>query len=296
MENKLQEQDNSGKTEKIIKDEMNSSKTTISVPEMRKLLGLKKTDSYWLVHRNFFETKIIGGKMRIDVRSFEKWYANQVKHKKVNGEAPGTELMKNSYSFKDAANLLEMYDTDLYAIWNREGLETITVDYVRRIPIDVFEKWYQNQTKYHKVDKLPTIAEMESEYITLQEGAKLLGIKKEKLLVMTRSGDFKDLFVTRVFNSKKWISKESFQQFLNAQDDYQIVKNPIEKLLENDDGMETKELITRQEAAALAGVTTATITKWIGMERFAYIGAGKVLRICRKEFLEWLKEYQKGGA
>ena len=117
---------------------MNSSKTTMSVPEMRKLLGLKKTDSYWLVHRNFFETKIIGGKMRIDVRSFEKWYANQVKHKKVNGEPPGT--------------------------------------------------------------------------------------------------------------------------------------------------------------AALAGVTTATITKWIGMDRFAYIGAGKVLRICRKEFLEWLKEYQKGGA
>ena len=69
--------------------------------------------------------------MRIDVKSFEKWYANQVKHKKVNGEPPGTELMKNSYSFKDAANLLEMYDTDLYAIWNREGLETITVDYVR---------------------------------------------------------------------------------------------------------------------------------------------------------------------
>ena len=45
----------------------------------------------------------------------------------------------------EEGNLLEMYDTDLYAIWNREGLETITVDYVRRIPIDVFEKWYQNQ-------------------------------------------------------------------------------------------------------------------------------------------------------
>ena len=26
--------------------------------------------------------------------SFEKWYANQVKHKKVNGEAPGKELKK----------------------------------------------------------------------------------------------------------------------------------------------------------------------------------------------------------
>ena len=34
---------------------------TMSVSEMRKLLGLKKTESYWLVHRNFFKTEIIGG-------------------------------------------------------------------------------------------------------------------------------------------------------------------------------------------------------------------------------------------
>ena len=67
---------------------------TMSVPEMRKLLGLKKTEGYWLVHRGFFKTEIIGGMMRVDIESFEKWYANQVKHKKVNGEEPGRELIK----------------------------------------------------------------------------------------------------------------------------------------------------------------------------------------------------------
>ena len=36
-------------------------KNTMSVPEMRRLLGVKKTESYWLVHRNFFETRIIDG-------------------------------------------------------------------------------------------------------------------------------------------------------------------------------------------------------------------------------------------
>ena len=45
-------------------------KNTMSVPEMRRLLGLKKTESYWLVHRNFFETRIIDGKMRVDLESF----------------------------------------------------------------------------------------------------------------------------------------------------------------------------------------------------------------------------------
>ena len=33
-------------------------RSTMSVPEMRKLLGLKKTDSYWLVHKNFFKTEV----------------------------------------------------------------------------------------------------------------------------------------------------------------------------------------------------------------------------------------------
>ena len=88
----------------------------MSVPEMRKLLGLKKTDSYWLVHKNFFKTEVIGGMMRIDLVSFEKWYANQVKYKKVDGEEPGKELREKSYSFKEAANILGIHDCDLYDI------------------------------------------------------------------------------------------------------------------------------------------------------------------------------------
>ena len=106
MDNSMEIQDIRTRLEQFQANKDPRLKNTMSVPEMRRLLGLKKTESYWLVHRNFFETKIIDGKMRVDIESFEKWYANQVKHKKVNGEEPGAELMKTSYSFKDAANLL----------------------------------------------------------------------------------------------------------------------------------------------------------------------------------------------
>ena len=34
-------------------------KTWMTVPEMGKLLGLKKTDRYWLVHKNLFEIRCI---------------------------------------------------------------------------------------------------------------------------------------------------------------------------------------------------------------------------------------------
>ena len=270
-------------------------KNTMSVPEMRRLLGLKKTESYWLVHRNFFETRIIDGRMRVDLESFEKWYANQVKHKKVNGEEPGAELLKISYSFMDAANLLGIHNSNLYEIWRRENLETITVDSVKRIPVDVFERWYENQIMYQKADRMPTLTDLEADYIPLQEAAGLLGITKEKLSVITRASRYKDIFEIRVYDNKKWISKKSFQQFLNAQNVYQVIKEPEKEMPTSEESMETKEFISRQEAAGLAGGTSATITKWVQLERFPCVGAGRVLRIYRKEFLQWLKEYREGG-
>ena len=36
-------------------------RTTMSVSEMRKLLGLRKTDSYWLVHKDLFTVTMIDG-------------------------------------------------------------------------------------------------------------------------------------------------------------------------------------------------------------------------------------------
>ena len=36
------------------KAEPTIAKTTMSVREMQHLLGLGKTDSYWLLHKNFF--------------------------------------------------------------------------------------------------------------------------------------------------------------------------------------------------------------------------------------------------
>lgn len=38
------------------------TKKWMSVSEMGELLGLKKTDRYWLVHKNYFETKEFAGK------------------------------------------------------------------------------------------------------------------------------------------------------------------------------------------------------------------------------------------
>ena len=100
---------------------------TMSVPEMRKLLGLKKTESYWLIHRKFFRTETIGGMMRIDLESFEKWYANQIKYHKVTGEEPGKELKCWSYSVKEVADLLGVDDYLVYELLKKNQIEQVHI-------------------------------------------------------------------------------------------------------------------------------------------------------------------------
>ena len=265
---------------------------TMSVPEMRKLLGLKKTEGYWLVHREFFKTEIIGGIMRVDIESFEKWYANQVKHKKVNGEEPGRELIKSLYSFQDAANLLGVNNACLYEIWKKEERKTIKVDFVKRIPKEEFENWLSEKTVYKKSDRIPNISDMEKGYIRFEETARLLNIQEDTMLKLIRTSKYKAFFEVRVFDNKKWISKKSFRLFLNAQNEYRITDND-ENTSSDNLIIETKEYISRNEAAELAGVKASTITKWMQAEAFPCIGTGKVLRIKRTDFLAWLNESRK---
>ena len=116
-------------------------KTTMSASEMRQILGLKKTDSYWLVHRQLFETVLVAGKMRVVLASFEHWYANQVKYKKVAGPPPGAELKACSYSIPEIATLLGISDSTVYEIIKRDKLETFEVASWRRVHKGVFEAW-----------------------------------------------------------------------------------------------------------------------------------------------------------
>ena len=271
-------------------DEM---KRTMSVPEMRKLLGVKKTESYWLVHKNYFKTELINGTMRVDIASFEKWYANQTKHKKVTGEKPGAQLCAASYSFRDVANMLGEYDGTIYDLWNRKGLPTVTVNYRKRIPREIFDSWYENQNEYHKVDGPATIEEIEEKFILFREAAAMLKMSNEELLTLIRKGKYKDLLEMRMFDNKRWISRRGFQDFLNLHDQYKIrqAKNKsgsgIRKFLSQ------KQYISKEEAARIAGVSKSTVAKWALKGMFPCRAAGYVMRIERIPFLKWLDENRK---
>ena len=128
-------------------------KKSMSVREMRRLLGLGKTEAYWLVKKNYFDTVIIAGKMRVMIESFENWYANQLHYKKIIGEAPGKNWTSITMSIQETASLLEIAEGTLYDLMKKKPFKTVKVGMYTRIYIDSFEDWYNSQSHYKKVIK-----------------------------------------------------------------------------------------------------------------------------------------------
>lgn len=131
------------------------SKTSMSVMEMGKSLGLGKTESYWLVHKKQFETRFVAGKMRVMVESFEKWYANQLHYKKISGELPGKELLKRTMTVPTMAKLLGIKEANAYELIHRLHFRSVKTEYSsQRLLIDkaTFNEWLKKQTHYKIVE------------------------------------------------------------------------------------------------------------------------------------------------
>jgi len=191
---------------------LSEERKTMTVPQMRKILGLKKTESYWLVHRNFFQTDIVNGHMMIDVESFEKWYANQVKHRKVDGPEPGAELTRMSYSFAEVAEMLGVSGAVVYEIWDKNNLETFTVDFVKRIPKEVFEKWYAGQTRYRKRKHGSHVGARRSRYISRDEAAVMAGVTPSTVSRWADEGYFRFTKTDKILR----IRRDSFERWLDV--------------------------------------------------------------------------------
>ena len=159
-------------------------KTSISVPEMRRLLGMKKVEAYWLVKQGRFKVILVGGKMRIMLDSFEEWYGRQFRYKK-----------------------------------NHAPFETFKVDGQTRILKENFETWYQGQSHYKKrEDAAPQ--ELLDATLSVSDVAKLLGIHRNSVYNMVKK---RHLFITVKADDKIRIYKDSFEAWYKSQNRHTIV-------------------------------------------------------------------------
>ncbi len=113
-------------------------KISMSVREMGNLLGVKKTESYWIVHKNYFETRIIHGRMRVMVDSFEEWYKNQCEYIKVE---EANSVAKTLYTTAEIADMLQITRQTAYQLIHKDLFKSIKTDKGYRIVKSSFDKW-----------------------------------------------------------------------------------------------------------------------------------------------------------
>ena len=196
----------------------------MSVKEMGDLLGIRKTDRYWLVHKNVFETSTIRGKMWVNIESFEKWYANQVKYRKVTGEEPGLELKEWSLSPRDIAQLLEIPEYRVYELIKEKNWETVTVDFWTRVRRDSFEKWYQSQKHYRTAEDRENDQALEDASLTFPQAAAILGLPRKQFYLIMKDKRYSHFFEFVEMAGRRRVTKASFGRFLNGQDKYHIAE------------------------------------------------------------------------
>ena len=192
--------------------------TTMSVPEMRELLGLHKTDSYWLIHKNVFETVMIAGQMRVVKESFERWYENQVHYRKVNGPEPGKNLRERSYTIDEAASILGIHKESFREMVCRQGIVTFTFGNQQRIERKVFDSWYAGQSHYRNARDRAADQDLINHSITVPELGRLLNVdRREAWKIVNHHKSELDLI--RVAERPR-ITLESFERWYESQYEY----------------------------------------------------------------------------
>ena len=207
-------------------------KKYMSVAEMGRLLGLKKTDRYWLVHKNFFKTEVILGKMRVELESFEKWYANQIKYHKITGEEPGRELKQRSYSPKDIAEILQISEWQVYEEMKKAGVEYILVDYWKRYPKEAFDAWYRNQNRFRNAEDREKVRGIVEGSMRMPEMARMLGVSRSVVYNIIACSD---ILKTIELDGRRRVTKESFYEWYVSQDRYHIVSEQAPEMVKKED-------------------------------------------------------------
>lgn len=193
-------------------------RTSMSVTEKGKLLGLGKTESYYLVKKNYFKVITVGATMRVMIPSFEEWYANQSFYKKVDGSEPGNQIKHTSMSAAELGTLLGISEASAYELIAKGHFEKVDVLGRMRISNESFWNWYTSQNSYRTTeDRTRDEKEMESA-LRMPEIAELLGIHRNQVYYIVKTANLETVQIGRY----KCVTKESFYRWYENQSHYTL--------------------------------------------------------------------------
>ena len=196
--------------------EQPKKRTSMSVMEMGKLLGLGKTESYYLVRKNYFKVITVGTTMRVMIPSFEEWYANQSFYKKVDGPEPGSQLKQASMNAEELGALLGITESSAYDLIAKGHFEKVEVLGKMRISNESFWKWYSTQSIYRTVEDRAKDAEEMEAALRMPEIARMLGIHRNQVYYIVKTANFETVQIGRY----KCVTKDSFYRWYENQSHY----------------------------------------------------------------------------
>jgi len=197
-------------------------RNSFSVPEFRKMLGIGKTESYWILKHRKIETVTIHGQIRILRPSFQEWYRHQTKYQIIGGPPPGEALRETSYSVKELAELLAVSEDTIYTRISRGEFETFTVDYCMRITKASFERWYSTQEKLRTPEDRAQDAQLLKETYSMPEIARMLGVHRNTIYGIVGNEKNRDIFKIVKVSGQQRVTIESFKAWLYSQKRYKL--------------------------------------------------------------------------
>ncbi|MCI7450824.1 MAG: helix-turn-helix domain-containing protein, partial [Blautia sp.] len=196
-----------------------------------------------------------------------------------------------------------------YEIMNKFKDDIIIIDYWKRLPAEVFWKWYEGQNRYRTKEDRDRDKEIESATMSMPEMARALGVTRSKIYGILRNPKYAEHFELVIVADRKRYTKEGFEKFLASQDEYKrpvkkktkkVEKDSDQKPVQEDSFTKVREtvkldsssVLTLDQAAAMAGVAKATVSKWCSKRYFPNVKQGKVVRIPAETYKEWLRIYR----
>lgn len=202
---------------------LQKNQESFTVPELRKMLGIGKTEAYWLIKHKDILTVRINGRLRIIRSSFDEWYKNQVRYRIIDGPEPGEKLREVSYSPQEIAAMLSVSEDRIYRLIADGQLETFKADSWMRVTKESFERWYSGQDKYLKPEDRTELDELLSNTYSLPEIGRMLGIHRNTVYEIVSRENGKGVFEVIIVNNHKRITKESFERWYASQNRYHII-------------------------------------------------------------------------
>lgn len=212
-----------------IADLMRCEGESFPVSELRRLLGIGKTDSYWVLKHRELKTVTAKGKLRILKSGFWEWYDNQTKYHIPNGPPPGQSLNAMSYSVSDLTELLAVSEYVIYSLISRNIFKTFIADYCTRVTKESFDLWYTGQTKFRIPEDRARDEEKLAATYSLPDIGRLLGVHRNTVYSIIGNEKNWEVFDFLTVADQKRITIESFERWYNTQTRYRIHSDPTEE-------------------------------------------------------------------